>query len=243
MKETSRTYILKGRVQRAGLRARIKDLAKENKLTGFAENLRNYDEDVLVHCVGLEKNTQRFIRSLKKLQEETEERTGEEGGIKRMLSQVNKRIDEKILSEKEKEDSRGIVLLLKRKKALLRDLKNAQKTQQAYTINKIEEKSPEDYRDNIERSGHKEDFVIVRNPGEEQERLDEGIDALTKIKNQATDLHYEIIDTDFSILDIKYGALTQGIEKGFQEFPKAFAVSLEEALDKRYGLRPIQKKN
>ena len=35
MKDISRTYILKGRVQRAGLRARIKELAKENRLTGF----------------------------------------------------------------------------------------------------------------------------------------------------------------------------------------------------------------
>lgn len=67
---THSEIIVKGKVQKAAFRSYTKDIAKKNHLFGFVQNLRNYDEDVLIVCEGNKKDIKSFIDELKELKKD-----------------------------------------------------------------------------------------------------------------------------------------------------------------------------
>jgi acylphosphatase len=187
-------FLIKGKVQRAGFRSRIKDIAKAHGLIGFTKNLQNYDEDVLVVCESDKRKTEGFLSDMKRLQSKQAHVTSEKNKSEKRLSNfINDIVPVQNINEYEKE---------------IREVK---------------------YDNN---------FLIVRDSGEQGDRLDEWIEALVDLRHTTSDINYDIIDTDFALLNVKYGALTGAISSGFEAFPKEFAKAFDTILDKKYGVRP-----
>lgn len=243
-----RGFLIKGRVQRAGFRAKVKEIAKKHGLIGFTKNLENFDEDVLVVCKNNGEGIEKFSDDIDELINEQKKTIKEMEELERTLSDITDRLDRKLTlktydKEKEPED---ILMLLERKKSILRKLKVCKSTMAPYSITRIVpvedikeyEKEIKEYEEKI-----KNNFVLIRDADEASIRLDEGIEALIDLKHSTSSLNYDIIDTDFAILNTKYGALTKAISSGFKDFPTAFAKAFDVILAEKYDIRPKAKKS
>ncbi len=238
-------FLIKGKVQKAGFRARIKDIAKAQGLIGFVKNLQNFDEDVLVMCEGNENRISNFSEDIKKLKSEQEEIIRERKTLKDALSRLNEDLSreyEKLLSKPE-DHPENILMLLERKKSLLREIKFYESKATPHFIKEIRpEKDEGKYKEEITKARNNRNFLIIRDENELSDRLYEGIEALVDLRHNTSNLNHDIIDIDFSILNIKYGALTRSISSGFENFPKEFAKAFDTILDKKYGIKPKPKK-
>lgn len=232
-------FLIDGKVQRAGFRSRVKDLAKAHRLRGFAQNLRNYDESVLVVCKGNIREVKAFEDDLKGLITDEGKILKDKLKLEEELSKITDSLDA-VLTSKDFDGKKEKALpLLEKKKSILRKLKGYKIRQMPYIVEKITPlRDLGNYQANIDEADYGDDFKLIRDKEELEVRLDEGIKALTGLENASTDLNYEIIDTDFTILDIKYGSLNDSLQKGFESFPVAFAKALDVVLDKRYGIKP-----
>jgi acylphosphatase len=74
--------IVKGRVQKASFRSYVREIATENNLFGFVQNLRNYDRDVLIVCEGERKNIDSFMEKLRALKNDTPLKKGEDNKVR-----------------------------------------------------------------------------------------------------------------------------------------------------------------
>ncbi|MEA3254845.1 MAG: acylphosphatase [Candidatus Altiarchaeota archaeon] len=214
-------FLIKGTVQRAGFRDMIKKLAKSHNLFGFTENLKNYDEDVLVVCIGDENKISGFEKDTRALISDQTESINEK-------TQLKEKLDSLLTSE----DYRGNT-----------SLKHNESKQSPYHIeNMLTIPNLGKYKDSITEAERAKDFTIIRDIKKETgERLDEGISALVALKNHTSNLNYDIIDNDFAILNLKYGALTDAVSLGFKSFPTEFAKAFDKVMDEKYGLTPKQK--
>lgn len=236
-------FLIKGKVQRAGFRAKIKDVAKAHGLIGFTKNLQNYDEDVLVVGEGDKRKIDGFLSGVEKLKIEQAKVIGERERLDERLSRLNEDLDSKLISKRYKEDSGKILMLLERKKSILRELKFYESKMSPYLIKEIVSvKGITEYENEIGEVDYGNDFKIIRVKGEESDRLDEGIEALIDLRYSTSNLNYDIIDTDFAMLNIKYGALTEAVTSGFRAFPENFANAFDTVLDRKYGIKPRSKK-
>jgi len=230
--------IIKGKVQRAGFRSKIKDIAKAHKLVGFTKNLQNYDEDVLVVYEQGNGKTDGFLRDLRELKSEQDRVIKERNKLEVGLSKLNEELDSELTSRSE-ESSGKVIMLLDRKKSMLRKLKFYESRMPTYPITDIAPvKDINEYREDIKEAEYGNNFLIVRDEDETSDRLDEGIEALIAVKSSTSNLNYDIIDTDFAMLNVKYGALTQAVNSGFKQFPEDFAMAFDTVLDRKYGIRP-----
>ncbi len=238
-----RVFLIKGKVQRAGFRARIKDIAKAHGLIGFTENLQNYDEDVLVVCEGDERKIDGFLGDVERLKSDQAKVIREKNKLEKRLSELNEKLDDRLISKGYKDASREILMLLERKKSILRELKFYESKTTPYLVrNIVPVKNIDEYEEEIRKAEYGNNFLMIRAKGEESDRLDEGIEALVDLKYSTSNLSYDIIDTDFAMLNIKYGALTGAVSSGFKTFPKEFAKAFDTIIDKKYGIRPKPKK-
>ena len=234
--------IIKGKVQRAGFRSKIKDVAKAHKLVGFTKNLQNYDEDVLVVYEPSNGKTGGFLRDLRELKSEQDSFIKERNKLEAGLSRLNEELDSELTSRSEESPGK-VLMLLDRKKSMLRKLKFYESRMPTHLItNIVPVKDINEYGEDIEEAEYGNNFLIVRNEDEASDRLDEGIEALVDLRHSTSNLNYDIIDTDFAMLNVKYGALTGAVNSGFKEFPKEFAKAFDVVLDKKYGIRPSQGK-
>ncbi len=239
----SKAFLLDGAVQRAGFRSKIRSLAKSRKLRGFVLNLQNYDESVLAVCKGRPEEIEGFQKELNDL---IANENGAEKERKRLESQLSDTIDvlDSILISGDLDEKKSKAIpLLEKKKAILRRMKAIDAGRTSYVLKKITAVDPSDYKKEIKAADvlEKDDFVLARDEGEMGARLDEGISALMDMRNTTSNVNYDIIDTDFSILEVKYGSLNSSIEKGFSEFPGKFAGAFGVVLKDVYGLEPKKK--
>jgi len=243
MANSKQAFLIKGRVQRAGFRTRIKDIAKAHGLMGFTKNLQNYDEDVLVACEGDKRKIDGFLSDLERLKSEQAMVIREINKLEKRLSELNEKLDSRLISRDYKENTEKILMLLERKKSILRGLKFYESKITPYFIKDIVPvKNIDEYEKEIQEVKYSNNFLIVRVRGEESDRLDEGIEALVDLRYSTSNINYDVIDTDFAILNIKYGALTAAVSSGFETFPKEFAKAFDTILDKKYGVRPKTRK-
>jgi acylphosphatase len=237
-------FLFDGLVQRAGFRSMVRSIAKTHKLRGYVLNLRNYDESVLAVCRGKEDEIEAFRKDLSGLIAKEIGAENERKKLENQLSETIDQLDSILISGDLEEKKSKAIPLLEKKKAILRRLKaiDAQKT--SYTLKKITSVDPLDYEKERKAAKieEKDDFVLARDDGEMGARLDEGISALTDLRNTSSNINYDIIDTDFSILEVKYGSLNSSIENGFHEFPKEFANAFGVVLKDVYGLEPKKKR-
>lgn len=240
----SRGFLFDGMVQRAGFRSLIRSTAKSRKLRGFVLNLRNYDESVLALCRGKEDEIEAFIKDVSCLIAKETGAEDERKKLENQLSETIDRLDGVLTSCNLDEKKNNALPLLEKKKAILRRLKALDAARTSYVLKKITPVDPAKYKKEIEDAKIEEtdDFVLVRDQGEIGARLDEGISALMDLRNATSNINYDIIDTDFSILEVKYGSLNSSIEKGFREFPKEFAGAFGVVLKDVYGLEPKKKR-
>jgi len=167
----------------------------------------------------------------------------ERKGLEEGLSRLNEELDSKLISKKYKEDSGKILMLLERKKSILRELKFYESKMSPCLIKDITlVKDTAEYEKEIKEVDYDTDVKIIRVKGEESDRLDEGIGALIDLRYSTSNMNYDIIDTDFAILNIKYGALTEAVTSGFRAFPENFANTFDTVLDRKYGITPGPKK-
>jgi acylphosphatase len=236
-------FLIDGKVQKAGFRSKVKELAKAHKLRGFAQNLRNYDESVLVVCKGNLKNIRAFEEDLNGLITDEGKILRDKRRLEGELSKITDSLDAVLTSKGFDGKKESAIPLLERRKSLLRRLKEYKIKQTPYMVEKITPlQDLGTYQANIDAARYGDNFKLVRDDEELGVRLDEGIKALTGLENASTDLNYEIIDTDFAIIDIKYGSLNDSLQKGFASFPVAFAKALDVVLDERYGIKPKKSK-
>jgi len=237
-----RGFLITGRVQRSGFRPFLKDLAHKHDLSGFAENLSNRTEDVLIVCEGSEEKIKCFQEDLEN------EVTKQKDALKKIietkeeLAKATKDLDNQItakpqgeMTQKEKDD---VIFTLTKRKTLLRRHVLLERMVKPYEINLIKPLTQKEilaYKKNISKASFGDFFKIVRNPGESDDRLDEGISFLAEMRAGVSPYQYEVIDTDFAILDMKYGKLTDTIA---DEFPRKFAQAFEEILSTKYGMKP-----
>lgn len=236
-------FLIKGAVQRAGFRDMIKKLAKSHKLFGFTENLKNYDEDVLVVCIGDENKISWFEKDTRALISDQIKSINEKTQLKEKLDSIDEELDSLLTSEDYRGNTPKIIPLLEKKKIILRKLKHNESKQPPYHIeNMLAIEDLEKYKDSITGAERDKDFTIIRDTKKETgERLDEGISALVALKNHTSNLNYDIIDNDFAILNLKYGALTDAVSLGFKSFPTEFAKAFDKVMDEKYGLTPKKK--
>ncbi|MBN2251986.1 MAG: acylphosphatase [Candidatus Altiarchaeota archaeon] len=239
----SQGFLIDGKVQRAGFRSKVRSIAKSYKLRGFAINLENYDESVLAVCRGQPKEIKGFKKELCELIAEKDKQKKEREELGKKLSGIVDKLDD-ILVSIDSEDRKKAIPLLENKKKCLRDLKRLDAEKTPYIVEKITLVGPPYYSDMIKKHKieEKDDFVLVKDEKEIGARLDEGINALTNLSNTASNINYDIIDTDFNILEVKYGSLNSSIEKGFKEFPEKFASAFGVVLKEVYGLETKKKR-
>ena len=236
--QSTQGFLIKCKVQRAGFRSKIKDMAKAHKLTGFAKNLQNYDEDVLVVCEGDNEKINGFLSDVDKLKSMQVDVIRKKEELENKISTLNEELDKKLISDDNSDPDR-ILMLLERKKSRLRELKFYESGTSPYFIKDIAPvEDINKYKKEIREADYGNNFLIVRNIGEESDRLDEGIEALVDLRYSTSNLNYDIIDVDFAILNIKYGALTGAVKSGFEAFPREFAKAFDGILDKKYGIKP-----
>jgi acylphosphatase len=239
----SKAFLFEGIVQRAGFRSKIRSIAKSHKLRGYVINLQNYDESVLAVCKGKPGEIVGFQKDVNGLISREIEMENERQRLENHLSETIDVLDGILISGDLDEKKARAIPLLEKKKAILRRMKAIDSGKTSYVLKKITPVDPSVYKKEIKEAivEERDDFVLARDTDELGARLDEGISALTDLKNTASNINYDIIDTDFSILEVKYGSLNSSIEKGFREFPKEFANAFGVVLKEVYGLEPKKK--
>ncbi len=241
----SKGFLFDGMVQRAGFRSKVRSIAKSHKLRGFVLNLQNYEESVLAVCRGREDEIEAFRKEMNGL---IAKEIGAEDERKKLENQLSETIDklDGILTSGDLDEKKNKAIpILEKKKAILRRLKALDFARTSYVLKKITPVDPAGHEKEIKAAKieEKDDFFLARDEGEMGVRLDEGISALMDLRNTTSSINYDIIDTDFSILEVKYGSLNSSIEKGFREFPKEFANAFGVVLKEGYGLEPKKKGN
>lgn len=243
METVTKAFLIDGKVQRAGFRSKIKTVAKSHRLRGFAENLDNYEESVLVYCEGRPQDIESFEKEITSLITNIKSFLKEKEKTEIELNKINDALDKTLTTGKPSERKEKALPLLERKKSILRKIKEHETRQTAYHVEKITiTNKPEEYSENVGKPDYKDNFKLIRDPEETSARLDEGINALIDLKTATSTTNYELIDTDFAILDVKYGSLNESIKNGFQTFPTNFAKAFGIVLDQKYNLKPTKTK-
>ena len=250
-----RGFLISGKVQKAGFRPFLKELAYEHGLSGFAENLNNrMGEEVLIVCKGSDERIRGFQKDLEAEEGKQKESRQKTRVTEAELTQTTEELDEKItaktqgnMTQQEKDE---VIRLLTKRKTLLRQHALLERTSKPYLIEFIKPLTPKgllDYKANIKKAAYKNSFKIVRKKGESDDRLDEGLGFLAGIRSVVSPYQYEAIDTDFAIMDMKYNKLTDTIANDFpknfarafaKDFSKNFAQVFEEILSSKYGMKP-----
>ena len=213
-------FLIDGMVQRAGFRSKVKELAKAHRLRGFAQNLKNYDESVLVVCKGTAKEIKAFEEDLNGLLTDVDKTLKDRLKLERELSRTTDSLD--AVQTSKGFDCRKALTLLERKKSILRKLGGYSVGQATYAVEKITPvQDLGTFQANIYAAGFGDGFKLIRDDEELAARLEEGIKALTRLESASADLKYAIIETDYAILAIKYGSLNDSFRKGFAKTGKS----------------------
>ena len=131
--------------------------------------------------------------------------------MEKRLSELNDKLDSRLISKDHKDNSGKILMLLERKKSILRELKFYESKIPPYSIKGIVPvKNIDEYKKEIQEAKYGNNFLIVRVRGEEGDRLDEGIEALVDLRYSTSNINYDVIDTDFAVLNVKYGGINRG---------------------------------